>query len=146
VFLVVAIPFVIQHLRGAIYPALEQEPSVQELGSFDLVREGAAKYEAEPSAAADREVRGGVVGGVAGGVSIGRGLAVSGERKKERELKRGDAPPSAPAQPKESSLQAQEFDPKAMIQTGPGIPSWQWRKVWLGWNGPVERSQQLHLF
>ena len=38
------------------------------------------------------------------------------------------------------------YDTKAMIQTGPGLPSWKWDEVFFRWNGPVQRSQNLHLW
>lgn len=38
----------------------------------------------------------------------------------------------------------QKFDPKAAIQTGPGLPRWQWTTLSVSWNGPVERAQQVH--
>ncbi len=37
-------------------------------------------------------------------------------------------------------------DPDALIQTGPGLPAWQWRSVQLRWNGPVDRTQQIRLW
>ncbi|PAW78925.1 MAG: hypothetical protein B9S32_05965 [Verrucomicrobia bacterium Tous-C9LFEB] len=37
-----------------------------------------------------------------------------------------------------------QYDTKARIQTGPGVPDWQWRTVSFGWNGPVKASQQFH--
>ena len=40
--------------------------------------------------------------------------------------------------------QLQQYDPSAAIQTGPGLPRWQWTTVGLGWHGPVERSQEVH--
>lgn len=36
------------------------------------------------------------------------------------------------------------FDPKARIQTGPGVPDWTWRTVRFGWNGPVLSSQVVN--
>ncbi len=38
-----------------------------------------------------------------------------------------------------------EVDPAAVIQTGPGLPEWQWREVSLGWNGPVPADQRIRL-
>lgn len=38
------------------------------------------------------------------------------------------------------------IDPKAKVQTGPGLPQWQWNKVQLSWNGSVDARQQLHLW
>jgi hypothetical protein len=38
------------------------------------------------------------------------------------------------------------YDSKAMIQTGPGLPGWTWNSHELTWSGPVEQSQQLSLW
>ncbi len=38
------------------------------------------------------------------------------------------------------------IDPKAKVQTGPGLPQWQWHKVQLAWNGSVDAGQQLRLW
>jgi len=35
------------------------------------------------------------------------------------------------------------YDIKARIQTGPGVPEWQWRTVSFGWNGPVTSAQTI---
>ena len=37
-------------------------------------------------------------------------------------------------------------DPKALIQTGPGLPTWDWRTIRLTWNGPVDRGQEVRLY
>ncbi|MDF1824247.1 MAG: hypothetical protein P1U68_06375 [Verrucomicrobiales bacterium] len=34
-------------------------------------------------------------------------------------------------------------DPDAVIQTGPGVPSWTWRTVEFGWKGPVSASEEV---
>lgn len=39
-----------------------------------------------------------------------------------------------------------EYDANTVVQTGSGLPSWSWRSVRLGWNGPVTRDQQVRLF
>ena len=38
------------------------------------------------------------------------------------------------------------IDPKAKVQTGPGLPQWQWNKVYLSWNGPVDSQQQIRFW
>ncbi len=38
-----------------------------------------------------------------------------------------------------------QIDPTANIQTGPGLPSWQWRHARLQWNGPVTNQQRIHI-
>ncbi|MCB9700823.1 MAG: hypothetical protein H6711_02895 [Myxococcales bacterium] len=40
----------------------------------------------------------------------------------------------------------QEYDASTVIQTGPGVPSWSWRRVELSWSGPVDRGQRIRLF
>jgi hypothetical protein len=40
----------------------------------------------------------------------------------------------------------QRIDPNANIQTGPGLPQWQWHRINLSWNGSVDSSQQVRLW
>jgi hypothetical protein len=40
---------------------------------------------------------------------------------------------------------AYDIDPKAVIQTGPGMPAWSWRSYPLGWSGPVDASHTMRL-
>jgi len=42
-----------------------------------------------------------------------------------------------------SSSSYRLIDPNATIQTGPGLPQWQWNKVFLSWNGQVSQNQQI---
>ena len=48
----------------------------------------------------------------------------------------------APVRVQESVVQQ---DPQLQLQTGPGLPQWQWQKVQLNWNGPVGPQQRLRL-
>jgi hypothetical protein len=38
-----------------------------------------------------------------------------------------------------------DFDPQAKLQTGPGLPQWQWNTVQLSWNGPVQPEQTVSI-
>ena len=40
----------------------------------------------------------------------------------------------------------ERIDPDANIQTGPGLPQWQWAKVHLSWNGSVDSQQKISLW
>lgn len=44
-----------------------------------------------------------------------------------------------------SSL-TQRYDPKTTMQTGPGLPRWDWKSIPLQWQGPVQRDQELRLY
>jgi hypothetical protein len=41
---------------------------------------------------------------------------------------------------------AQVYDPASIVQTGPGLPRWQWTTLDLRWSGPVTSAQRLHLY
>ncbi len=38
------------------------------------------------------------------------------------------------------------YDDNAMIQSGPGLPSWKWKKVFLSWSGPVAENQSVRIY
>ncbi|MFO8049769.1 MAG: hypothetical protein R6U29_12105 [Desulfosudaceae bacterium] len=40
-------------------------------------------------------------------------------------------------------LALHQFDVKSKVQTGPGIPGWQWHQVKFAWNGPVTADEQM---
>lgn len=57
----------------------------------------------------------------------------------------------APSKPgyeyrRQANQQLDSIDPNARIQTGPGLPSWQWREYPLVWSGPVQHTQQVKLW
>lgn len=39
-----------------------------------------------------------------------------------------------------------EYDPNAIVQTGPGLPSWHWETAELSWNGPVTENETMSLY
>ena len=51
---------------------------------------------------------------------------------------------SGPSQTAQSRLD--EIDSKAVVQTGPGLPRWQWNAHSLTWNGPVDKAQTMTLW
>ncbi|MBN2573856.1 MAG: hypothetical protein JXP73_04760, partial [Deltaproteobacteria bacterium] len=58
----------------------------------------------------------------------------------------GSKPPlQVVQQARKSKLNVQDYDPNAMVQTGPGVPAWTWRTVKLSWNGPVQRAEHVRL-
>ncbi len=70
-----------------------------------------------------------------------------------RKMQKGKALPSTrsaasakeavpPAMPEELI----QVDPKAVIQTGRGLPSWNWKEISLAWNGEVAEDQDVRLY
>jgi hypothetical protein len=54
--------------------------------------------------------------------------------------------PEGSKQPAASAVNLQEMDPRAVVDTGPGLPDWEWTQVALRWSGPVEPAQRVRFF
>lgn len=143
VLLLNTLPFVVQHVREGIYPALANEDaggSTMTHGaySFGAQSEAAAARapapEPPPIAASNEEAR----PEKDEAASVRGGLAAIGNVAK---------PGSAAASDSAQSRQFNEaHDPNAMVQTGPGLPKWHWSSTSVSFSGPVERSQRLHFY
>ncbi|MGY6274062.1 hypothetical protein [Methylomonas sp. MgM2] len=46
----------------------------------------------------------------------------------------------------DSAANFDRIDPEANLQTGPGLPQWQWQTVQLSWNGAVDGRQTIRLW
>lgn len=50
--------------------------------------------------------------------------------------------------PRNAKQQAnlRDIDPNSMIQTGPGLPTWQWQQVQLEWSGVIQPDERMGLW
>ncbi len=120
--LVIAIPFMAQQIRWGIYPQLE--PLVSGRG---MVWDAGMKYLAEVPEEEEPKVP---------SAKKHMAPAPSVSRSESLRLKVVPAPERA----------ALAQDPKALIQTGPGLPTWSWRAISMKWNGPVARNQEIRFW
>lgn len=137
VLVIVAVPFVAGQVQQALYPQLEP---------FGRYRH----YGAAPSFAAR-----GMFGADADAGNVTAPLAeaqlqlqVPTPTPGESWPRRGSAGASGSiSKMEESQQQALKsnllYDAKTRIQTGPGVPEFQWRSVSFGWNGPVLASHEV---
>ncbi|MBI5593611.1 MAG: hypothetical protein HY881_24425 [Deltaproteobacteria bacterium] len=129
VLLTIAIPFSIQEIRQGLYPQLEKIPvhPPQAAGAGSSLNVLSPPPQPEP--------------------------------QQEGLLQKADANlPAAPGKAREekaaridqsllpAQIQSLAQDPQALIQTGPGLPSWKWRSFTLRWNGPVDKDQIFRLW
>jgi hypothetical protein len=126
---VLSVPFMVQQVRVAVYPQLER-PGAGGGGltpgrGAPVPMEGAPQVSSAPVKAEDR------VAEKEGAAALGEALTGYAARKSMSRGRTGQA----------SRVQ----DPDALIQTGPGLPSWTWRTLTMGWNGPVDRGQEIRL-
>lgn len=119
----IAIPFLIDQVRLGLYPQLERpwqvEPLPQVAPPAAIMQELELKRRAREAA------------------DVGFALALP-------EAPAQQATRPAPEEETGARMQAMS-DPDARVQTGPGLPRWQWTQIELGWNGPVARDQRLYL-
>ena len=132
-FAVVAIGIVVfsvGQIRGALHPVLEEG------GVFESASAGASSAPGFPMAAnAPAPLREDAKLGLEAGLDAAQSL-----KKEARVTSSGAAGRASKA------LRYEAVDPTAKVQTGPGVPTWQWRTYALQWNGPVKAGQSMRLW
>jgi hypothetical protein len=124
--LLIVVPFMIAQIRIGIYPQLEQPrqpiagpqyPASADAGNAQLM-----EMEAAPAP------------------------AIAEKSEEGRMIKKSRAYSSAPAPLAKPTVNFDRIDPEANLQTGPGLPQWQWQRLHLSWNGAVDSGQQIRLW
>ena len=124
---IMLVPFVAGQLRIAIYPQLEPQygadysPSVFPAAQ---VQED-VQFEA-PARTSERQV---MLGRDAAAPEILEEITVTGSK----------------SQAIYSARRYSRFAPNAIVQAGPGVPSWQWNSYRLHFSGPVDADQAMRL-
>lgn len=116
---VIAVPFLVNQVKLGLFPQLERPWQ-----SVTPVARQTTAFAAKPPAPK------------AGAPST----SIAGTR-----LQRATPPTAQSEAAAAPPLALDKLEPNAKIQTGPGLPQWQWTRIALRWNGPVEQGQRLHL-
>ena len=134
---VMTVAFAVQHIREGMYPALAQHNrslgGVKTWSEYNLDNE--AQYARSTTVEAFQQKEGKDVD--ADGIqdqlqnTFGSGLV--------------NAPQKAMSG-KKRSFNVRDYDKNATVQTGPGLPRWDWRPMQIHFSGPVQRDQQLSFF
>ncbi|MDD1612073.1 MAG: hypothetical protein LUQ57_02925 [Methylococcaceae bacterium] len=123
--ILIAVPFMIDQVRIGLYPQLERPWQNIIAPSYPV----AAQMPASPEA-----------------IVMSEEMA---PRRMPSKSKMADAAGSVAERMgyiEDKAADFERLDPNAKIQTGPGLPNWQWHKVMLTWNGSVDSGQQLQLW
>ena len=130
VLVLVLVPFIAGQLRIAIYPQLEPQytaeyatlaPPTEDMPAVPI-ESGVQHLESRPAAASFEladETRSVVADSL-------------------EEIAVTDAAGKAPRR-------FSRYAPNAVVQAGPGVPSWQWNSYRLTWSGPVDAAQSMRL-
>jgi hypothetical protein len=119
----VLVPFFASQLRMAIYPQLE--PQYNQYGLYDSAGVQIPQAEAPPEAD-PRERR--------KAESAARSMPVEVEALEDLAVATD-----------KTSARFSRYAPNAIVQAGPGIPSWRWNNYMLRWSGPVDPEQTMRL-
>ena len=126
--ILMSLNFATTQVRSALYPVLEATEGYYQ--PYETALAPAAEVPAA-APAADAEL-----------LANDENEAAPTESKSMRLRSRVSKP-----EPKKQQLRAyQTTDPDAKVQTGPGLPDWNWHNYRLVWNGPVRADQQLDLW
>ena len=133
VLVLALVPFLASQLRIAIYPQLEPQYGPSRLVPADLMPRASA-----PVAGFEDPAMGPLA------------QPESDERKARRSVVAKSEPQaaleeiavtgSAPA-----GYTYSRYAPNALVQAGPGKPSWRWNSYLLSWSGPVDAGQDMRL-
>ncbi|MEI6068954.1 MAG: hypothetical protein WCP96_16560 [Methylococcaceae bacterium] len=126
---VIALPFMVSQVRLGIYPQLEYPGQAIEV----IDRAQNPMPAPMPMEAMDAKQQ--ALGGVAK-----RARSKAGYTSAMPEQQ------ASAAYSDSSATNVERIDPKAKVQTGPGLPQWQWNTVYLSWNGSVDSGQSLDLW
>ena len=124
VLILLLIPFAVDQIRTSFYPQLERPD--QPITSYTASR----LSEAPAPRPMDLET-----------AEHGQLADVSEEKSSARVRLSRNAVEAGPQYERFDS-----FDPKAKLQTGPGLPQWHWNFIRLSWNGPVEAGQRVSVW
>ncbi|OUR64683.1 hypothetical protein A9Q79_05120 [Methylophaga sp. 42_25_T18] len=120
----ISLPFMVQQARQGIYPQLEYPTYKVAPASINKNRQlEEADYERE-----ERQEK-----------------AMSAMMMDEVASYAELASP-APTGPSSYKRALATYDPNTKVQTGPGLPSWQWRNSHLSFSGPVAKDQMIDLW
>ena len=130
VILVLAlVPFVAGQLRVAIYPQLEPQSRIVQMGGF-AAEQPAILMDMEANGLRDMAM---LNAPMADKLARGRAAAKSSSLEEIAVMDSSVAQSYA------------RYAPNAIVQAGPGIPSWAWNSYRLNWSGPVDAEQTMRL-
>lgn len=129
----IVVPYMIDTIRTALYPQLERDyyGSDYYAGSANYAPVAAPAPEATVAATEDN-------------AAMIQQQEIAEERKQSvsREMAQNIGSYS---KAKKSKVDLQALDPNSMIQTGPGLPNWQWSSVNFSWSGPIRPDESIYL-
>lgn len=143
VLAIVALPFAVGQIRQAIYPVLEHPYEQMLTRNAPGFAANAPAPAAAPALAQERRPEEPAGDAEDKTEPDSQGLLA---KKEAFGISSFAKPESKYDMNRNQAAALYDYDPKAIVQTGPGLPRWHWQSYELQWSGPVERSQTMTLW
>ncbi len=139
------VPYAVEQIRLSIYPALEHphiQIGIQEQSPVRAPQSAASEPAEAAEAAAPAQMD----------ANADQASAEQTEPSSTVEKRKAPYPAARKALKQQERTLAysmsslNEVDPSVKVQTGPGLPSWNWTRYTLTWYGPVQSTQNMHLY
>jgi len=143
----VAVPFSVAQLRKALYPQLDATAQMTspEPYSDTLIQEAMEPAEEQNEAALDMPKAAPVPVPMPESLEDAEGARGKAAGNWMQQSLSGNL--KGRSQPKGySGYEQNDVDPQSVVQTGPGVPNWQFHEAQLTWSGPVQRDQRIKLW
>ncbi|MDP1825532.1 MAG: hypothetical protein Q8L48_19895 [Archangium sp.] len=142
---VITVMFAVQHVREGMYPALAQHNrslgGVKSWSEYNLDNEAqyarSSTVEAFEQGQAESDYDGAPPQG---------GFQMPLVRSMDKAEPQKQVQQKQVQNFKKRSFNVRDYDKNATVQTGPGLPRWDWRPMQIRFSGPVERVQRLSFF
>ncbi|CAA0109075.1 Uncharacterised protein [BD1-7 clade bacterium] len=126
---ILTVSFAIDNFRLAIYPSLERSQVGHYGGSMSGYQAGEAMHFAEPELAdAERQVR-----------------STQRMKKSMTSLSALGDENTVTQAPRKKAFNPYQLTENDRVQTGPGLPTWTWNRLYLNTSGPVMANQQIDI-
>jgi hypothetical protein len=147
---IITVMFSVQHVRQGMYPALAQNRQLGGVKSYsDYNFENLAQY--QRSSAGELDSSGFFNAGSNGWDGTPDNQNLRGAYNTDEKELEADKPMAQQAQTKnlakkQRALNPRDFDKNATVQTGPGLPRWDWNPITIKFSGPVDQKARLSFF
>ncbi|MCJ7501252.1 hypothetical protein MUP29_13470, partial [bacterium] len=135
------IPFAVDQVRTAVYPQLENMGVIPVFGPAAQQRGNIQRYDPNLQAGGELFEDDLEAGNMEVQEYAPEPAPTDKSLSKSRSYYRSSDLFSLP-----SNTLLQSIDEGALVQTGPGLPGWYWDSVYLSWNGPVNRGQEVNIY
>ncbi|MEA1968835.1 MAG: hypothetical protein U9N77_11540, partial [Thermodesulfobacteriota bacterium] len=138
--IVISLPFMVNQIKHGIYPQLEYSWHAMDRGLRQHAKTTGVS-EVPSVVRSQRQFQ----DNLAAGGDMEKTKPEMFYKKSKGNIQKADNKMYYPGRLQSKTIQmaVNEFDSNAKIQTGAGMPTWNWQKIKFSWNGPVKKNETM---